>query len=70
MSIRRYKFCLDPMADCFCDVEPDDDGEYVLYEDHEKLVAEIHSHLSNYGSLDEDVLEDIALAVEWEGELG
>lgn len=37
MSITRYKFGYDGLADCLCDMDVHDDGDYVEYDEYEKL---------------------------------
>ena len=32
--IERWAFKMDSMSDCYCDVEPDKNGSYVMHRDH------------------------------------
>jgi len=38
MRINRYKFFRDTSSECSCDVDPDEDGDYVSYSDHLDIV--------------------------------
>lgn len=37
MKVKRYDIDVDHHADCWCSIEEDSDGDYVKYEDYERL---------------------------------
>ena len=40
-DVLRYKFFLDTMADCYCDLERDPDGDWVGFNEYEQLESEL-----------------------------
>ena len=41
MSIKRYRFYIDPDTHCFCEMEEIADGSYVAHEDYAELQAQL-----------------------------
>ena len=41
MSIKRYRFYIDPDTHCFCEMEELADGSYVAHEDYAELEAQL-----------------------------
>lgn len=41
MSTKRYRFYIDPQANCFCEMEEIADGSYVEHEDYAELEAQL-----------------------------
>ena len=39
--MKRYNYYGDPMADCYCEMEEADEGDYICYGDHLKELAKL-----------------------------
>jgi len=73
-TVQRYRFFVDPMVPCYCELEPSPVGEYVLFSDYERDIAlergrkewcfEHHPYLIGEGPT---IVEHVVNMCFWEG---
>ena len=57
MSIKRYRFYIDPDTHCFCEMEELADGSYVAHEDYAELEAQERKDIRKISKLEGQLAE-------------